>query len=94
MDENKETSFDCFCVPFAVHESEMARSERTVKRLVYVIVLLTVLLFGSNAAWLYYESQFETVETWEVIQENDGGLNNYIGNDGDIINGKTNGTKN
>lgn len=94
MDENKESSFDCFCVPFAAYESEMARNERTVKRLVYVVVLLIVLLFGSNAAWLYYESQFETVETWEVIQENDGGLNNYIGNDGDIINGETNGTKN
>ena len=90
MDENKESSFDCFCVPFAAHESEMARNERTVKRLVYVIVLLIVLLFGSNAAWLYYESQFETVETttetYEAIAD-DGG-NAVVNSDGSVhING-------
>lgn len=63
-------------------------AERTIKRLWIIIILLIVLLFGSNAAWIYYESQFETVQT-EITQDNLDGINNYIGNDGDIVNGST-----
>ena len=74
-------------VPYIVHESTMARAERGAKRLWTVIILLIVLLVGTNGAWLWYESQFETVETVEVTQENADGYNNYIGNDGDVING-------
>lgn len=77
-------------VPYIVHESAMARAERGAKRLWVAIILLIVLLVGSNGAWLWYESQFETVETVEVTQENADGYNNYIGNDGDITNGKAN----
>ena len=75
-------------VPYIVHESAMARTERGAKRLWTVIILLIVLLVGTNGAWLWYESQFETVTT-EVTQENADGYNNYIGNDGDIVNGET-----
>ena len=76
-------------VPFAVYESVMAQ----IRRLVWVIVLLIVLLVGSNVGWLIYEAQFEVVEeTTETIitQDNADGYNNYIGNDGDIVNGETN----
>ena len=56
-------------VPYVVHESAMARAERHTKSLVWVIVLLIVLLVGSNGAWLWYENQFEVVEetTTETI---------------------------
>lgn len=76
-------------VPYVVHESAMARAERQAKRLVWVIVLLIVLLVGSNVGWLVYNSQFEVVEESTVIeQDNENGYNNYIGNDGDINNGE------
>ena len=79
-------------VPYVVHESAMARAERHTNALVWVIVLLIVLLVGSNGAWLWYENQFDVVEetTTEttVTQDNADGYNNYIGNDGDIVNGK------
>ena len=75
-------------VPYIVHESAMARAERSAKRLWVVVILLIVLLVGTNGAWLWYESQFETVTT-EITQENADGYNNYIGNDGDIVNGET-----
>lgn len=81
---NEKTAPDA--VPYIVHESAMARAERGAKRLWTVIILLIVLLVGTNGAWLWYESQFETVTT-EVTQENADGYNNYIGNDGDIVNG-------
>ena len=73
-------------VPYIVHEASMARSERTVKRLWATIILLILLLVGSNAAWLFYESQFEDVIT-TVTQENEDGYNNFIGRDGKFQNG-------
>ena len=77
-------------VPYIVHESAMARQERNNKRLWIVVIILIAALILSNAAWIYYESQFETVET-TVTQENKDGYNNFIGNDGDIHNGETDG---
>lgn len=74
-------------IPYIVFEGEMVRMERIVKRLFVLIVALIVLLFGTNIYWIYYESQFEEVVT--VTQDNTDGYNNYVGNDGDITNGKT-----
>lgn len=80
-------------VPYVVHESAMARAERQTKSLVWVIVLLIVLLVGSNVGWLIYESQFEvveeTTETYEIVQESSD-TNNSIINGGEIVNGETN----
>ena len=81
-------------VPYLVHEMEMARAERTIKRLWITTLVLIFMLVGTNAAWMYYESQWETVESWEITQENDGGYNNYIGNDGDIVNGEADNQEN
>lgn len=50
-------------ISYVAFEGVCARFERTIKRLWILIILLTVLLVGSNCAWLYYESQFETVAT-------------------------------
>lgn len=66
----------------------MARQERTIKRLWILLILVISLLVATNGAWIWYESQWEVVETTEITQENDGGYNNYIGNDGDIYNGE------
>lgn len=81
-------------VPYIVHESSMARMERQIKRLWITILTLIFLLVGSNCAWIWWNNQWETVEKWEITQENDGGYNNYIGNDGDIVNGETNNPEN
>lgn len=72
------------------HESAMARMERTNTRCFLVIVLLIILLFVTNGAWIYYESQYAVVtESTTVTQSNDDGVNNFIGEDGDIVNGET-----
>ena len=69
-------------------ESALLHADRTNKRLWVVVILLVVSLLGTNAGWIYYESQWKVVET-EITQENEDGINNYIGNDGDIHNGET-----
>lgn len=67
-------------VSFFVHESVQASMERTIKRLWITIILLILMLVGTNGAWLYYESQMETVSQ-EVIQDAETGTNNFVGGD-------------
>ena len=75
----------------ASFEAMENRHERREKRLIGLIAFLVALLVATNVGWLIYESQFEVVETTvdEDINVNsdNGGNANYIGNDGDIING-------
>ena len=76
-------------VPFAVYESAMAQ----IKSLIWVIVLLVLLLVGSNVGWLIYESQIEvveeTTEEYVIEQDAESGNNNSIINGGEIVNGET-----
>ena len=53
-----------------------------------VSVLIGVIL-ASVGYNIYLLNDTSTVETTEVTQDNDDGNNNYVGNDGDITNGKT-----
>ena len=72
-------------VPFIVHEGTMARAEITIKRLWITILLLIVLLVGTNAGWIWFESQFEYSQTTqEVTQESDHGDNSFISGDVDV----------
>ena len=73
-------------VPYNTYEVALARLERVIKRMWVLVLSLIILLFVSNAAWIWYCNQWETVESLEITQENEGGNNNYIGNDGDITN--------
>ena len=69
-------------VPYIVHESAMARMERTNKRLWITILTLIFLLVGSNCVWIWYNSQFEVVETTSIEAEQDGsGVNIVSGGD-------------
>lgn len=50
-------------------ESAMVREDRKNKRLWILVIILLVMLFASNAGWIWYESQFE--DTTTVTQEVD-----------------------
>ena len=76
-------------VPYIVHECAVARLESIIKRMWVLVLALIILLCASNAAWIWYCNQWETVESWEITQDNESGYNNFIGNDGDIYNGET-----
>lgn len=39
-------------VPYIVHESEQARQERHIKRLIFALILSIAFAFASNAIWL------------------------------------------
>lgn len=72
-------------VPYIVHETEMARAERHTKRIWIALIVSVLLLFASNAAWIYAWMQYDYVSCEAVTS--DGGDANIIGNDGDIYNG-------
>lgn len=67
----------------------IATLERTIRRLWILCIILILLLVGTNALWLYYESQFEDIVTTESIETetSDGGdATGIIGNRGDRSN--------
>lgn len=78
-------------IPFAVHENDMARSERSNRRLWIVVLVLIAALIISNLAWIVYESQYQEmeVESYNIEQEasRDGVNNSIVG--GGNINGET-----
>ena len=63
-DSNKQ---DAVVIPYYIAESMADRQSLTIKRLWIICILLIILLVGTNALWLWYESQFEYYE--EIEQE-------------------------
>ena len=56
-------------IPYFAFEAVLSRFERTIRRLWILLIILVVLLVGSNIAWLVYESQFETVSIEQDVQQ-------------------------
>ena len=79
-------------VPYIVHEADMARLERTIKRLWILLILCVCLIAGTvvlavsfnNARikaineLLELEKSIETVYEFDVEQDADNGGNNYV----------------
>lgn len=73
-------------VPYIVHEADMARQERTIKRLWILCIVMFLALVVSNAGWIWFESQWEDVVTMdttmqEVDQDSETGSNTFVGGD-------------
>lgn len=77
-------------VPYLVHEEAMVKLERTIKRLWILCIIMFLAFVISNGIWIYYESQWQYVETTntnEISQEVTSDGNATIG---DVnINGKS-----
>jgi hypothetical protein len=59
MDNEKIKDEKQAMVPYFLHESEMARLERIVKRMWILCIIMFLALVITNAGWVYYENQFE-----------------------------------
>ena len=88
MEDNNKT------IPYIAFESATARQERTIRRLWVLCIILIVALLGTNAGWIYYESQWQVVET-EVTQDVDasteGGGDIHLNTIGGDYNGQSEG---
>ena len=76
-------------VPFIVHEADMARMERTNKRLWIIVIILALMLFGSNIAWVTYENQFTDTVEETYTSEADGGGIAIVNRDGSVNYGES-----
>ena len=76
-------------------ELAFAFSERMVKLLWIALIICICFIFASNACWLYAWIQYDysNEETIVDVNSDDGGNANYIGNDGDIVNGESDRTE-
>jgi hypothetical protein len=73
MDDKKIDS-----VSYLVYESSQTRTDRIIHRLIMALLISVILLFVSNAIWLYAWSQKQDSQT---VQDS-----NYIGENGVIHN--------
>lgn len=74
-------------VPFIVHEGTIARFERTIRRLIILVGITILLLFASNAIWIYEWNQYDYSDV--LVDSQDGGNASYIGANGYINNGES-----
>lgn len=84
---------DTVLMPYVVHEGVVAQIERTNRRLSLILAIVIMLLFLSNCAWLYAWMQYDYSSDATVTVDGKDGVANYIGNDGDITNGKSSGAE-
>lgn len=74
-------------IPYIVFEGAQARNERAVKRLVIALIVTILLMFTSNAIWLYCWMQFDYVtEDSSITLDATQGDANFIGERGNINN--------
>lgn len=67
----------------------LAEQRKTNKRLFIILIVVLSMWFATIGYLVYVLNDIGVVEE-TITQDNDNGINNYIGNDGDINNGKTN----
>lgn len=74
-------------VPIQACEYAAARVERTIKRLVIALIIAIVLMFATNAFWIYTWNQYDYSNV--TVDSQDSGVANYMGAhaSGDITNG-------
>jgi len=84
----EEERKDNLSVPYDVHMKAMELEERHIRRLVYTIIFTIILLFASNAAWLWFFNQFTISAESTVTVDGKEGTANYVGGNGDITNGE------
>ena len=69
-------------IPYIVHESEVARQERTIKRLWILSIVIFLAFVLSNSAWIVYESSFEDIAVEQEVDTGEGSA--YVTGIGDI----------
>lgn len=89
MSETKQEFFDklnaeqkAVSIPYYLHEGEMFRLERLNKRWFIAFLIVLVMLFVTNGAWIAHEMQYkDEMWTYEIQQDSgEGGTNNYTDN--------------
>lgn len=83
-------------VPFAAHEAEVGRQERQIKRMWVALIVAWSAVLAIVGIFTYERLQYDYTGTYEeiIVDAEDNGNANYIGQDGNIYNGENNGAEN
>lgn len=65
---------------FNILKDTIAMQKQTNKRMFIIIVVLILMLVGTNVGWFIYESQFEVVSDTTSMYSQDNGTNVYGNN--------------
>lgn len=79
-------------IAYLVYESNMARMERTQKRLIFALVISIAVIFLSNLVWLFVWNQYDYIgesaeTTTTTTYQQDGNGVNIIGDENEVKNG-------
>ena len=77
-------------VPYVVHEATVARQERQIKRMWIALIVSIALMFLTNMIWIGVFSSYDYSSEEIIVDAEDNGNANYIGQDGNIYNGENN----
>jgi hypothetical protein len=69
---------------------EILKEQKKSNKRLFIILLVVLSMWFLTIGYLVYVLNDIGVVEETITQDNDNGINNYIGNDGDINNGKTN----
>lgn len=59
-------------IPLFLHQIEMSRLTNVNKRLLIVLIIIFLAFVGTNAGWIIYESQFETITVQQDVDSGEG----------------------
>lgn len=77
-------------VPFASHEAEAERQDRQIKRMWIALIVAISMMFLMNMAWIGAWTSYDYSSEEVIVDAEDNGNANYIGQDGNIYNGEDN----
>lgn len=75
-------------IPYYVYEATVVSHERVKTKLIKAIIIISlsflIALVGTNGAWLWYNSQYETID---YVYTQDGKGTNIIGTENEMLYG-------
>lgn len=72
-------------VPYVVFDDMVANYQWIIKKMVWALIVTVVLMFVSNAAWLWAWLQYDYSSTETTVESDGNSVANYTGGDGGVI---------
>ena len=87
--EKKTKAEEPLTIPYSAYQMAQANNRKNIKYIIIALIVAIALMFASNAIWLYAWCQYDYTSEEVIVEQDtsDGGNANYIGSNGDIVNG-------
>lgn len=71
-------------VPYVVYRDSVSHNHWVVRTLVRALIVVAILMFASNVAWLIVWSSYDYESMETIVDSTDNGIANYTGGNGGI----------